>query len=147
MVRELDHVPHFRGARWADYKALGHISFYIALIQISVVLADKIDTTILGFMLPQAGRRQIAVYNVVSKAFFQLRQTGWMLAYMVMPAVASLAAANDDARAGTGQVRRHPAAHRRAAAGRAAGLGLCGPVPVAVVRRPPGLRRRRTWPR
>jgi O-antigen/teichoic acid export membrane protein len=35
------------------------------------------------------------VYNVVSKPFVQLRQTGWMLAYMVMPAVASLAAARD----------------------------------------------------
>ena len=31
----------------------------------------------------------------MSKAFLQLRQTGWMLAYMVMPAVASLAAAHD----------------------------------------------------
>jgi hypothetical protein len=31
----------------------------------------------------------------VSKPFLQLRQTGWMLAYMVMPAVASLAAARD----------------------------------------------------
>jgi O-antigen/teichoic acid export membrane protein len=95
MVRELDHVPHFRGARWADYKALGHFSFYIALIQISVVLADKIDTTILGFMLPEPAEAHIAVYDVVSKAFLQLRQTGWMLAYLVMPAVASLAAAND----------------------------------------------------
>jgi O-antigen/teichoic acid export membrane protein len=36
------------------------------------------------------------VYNVVSKPFVQLRQTGWMLAYMVMPAVASLAAARDE---------------------------------------------------
>ena len=95
MVRELDHVPHFRGARWVDYKALGHISFYMALIQISVVIADKIDTTILGSMLPKA-EPQIAVYDVVSKAFLQLRQTGWMLAYLVMPAVASLAAARDD---------------------------------------------------
>jgi len=32
----------------------------------------------------------------VGKPFFQLRQTGWMLAYMVMPAVASLAAARDE---------------------------------------------------
>jgi len=96
MVRELDHAPHFRGARWADYKALGHISFYMALIQISVVLGDKIDTTILGFMLPKPAGPQIAVYDVVSKGFLQLRQTGWMLAYMVMPAVASLAAARDD---------------------------------------------------
>ncbi len=96
MVRELDHVPHFHGARWADYKALGHISFYIALIQISVVLADKIDTTILGFMLPKPAGAHIAVYKVVSTPFLQLRQTGWMLAYLVMPAVASLAAARDD---------------------------------------------------
>ena len=33
---------------------------------------------------------------MVSKPFVQLRQTGWMLAYMVMPAVASLAAARDE---------------------------------------------------
>jgi O-antigen/teichoic acid export membrane protein len=96
MVRELDHAPHFRGARWADYRALGHISFYMALIQISVVLADKVDTTILGFMLPEPAGPHIAVYDVVSKPFLQLRQTGWMLAYMVMPAVASLAAARDE---------------------------------------------------
>jgi O-antigen/teichoic acid export membrane protein len=96
MVRELDHVPHFRGARWVDYKALGQISFYVALIQISVVLADKVDTTILGFMLPKPAGPPIAVYDVVSKPFLQLRQTGWMLAYMVMPAVASLAAARDE---------------------------------------------------
>jgi len=95
MVRELDHVPHFHGAHWADYKALGHVSFYIALIQISVVLADKVDTTILGFMLPKPAGPHIAAYDLVSKPFLQLRQTGWTLAYMVMPAVASLAAARD----------------------------------------------------
>ncbi len=95
MARELDHVPHFHGARWDDYKALGRISFYIALIQISVVLADKIDTMILGFMLPEPANPHITVYDMVSKAFLQLRQAGWMLAYLVMPAVASLAAAND----------------------------------------------------
>jgi Na+-driven multidrug efflux pump len=96
MSHELGHLLHFRGARWADYKALGHISFYVALIQISVVLADKVDTTILGFMLPKPAGPHIAVYDVVSKPFLQLRQTGWMLAYMVMPAVASLAAARDE---------------------------------------------------
>ena len=93
--RELGHSPHFRGARWVDYKALGHISLYIALIQISVVLADKLDTTVLGFLIPIDSEAAITVYNVVSKPFVQLRQTGWMLAYMVMPAVASLAAARD----------------------------------------------------
>jgi O-antigen/teichoic acid export membrane protein len=96
MVRELGHVPHFHGARWADYRVLGHFSFYVALIQISIVLADKLDTTILGFMLAAGAEQAISVYNVVSKPFVQLRQTGWMLAYLVMPAVASLAAARDE---------------------------------------------------
>jgi O-antigen/teichoic acid export membrane protein len=96
MVRELGHVPHFRGARWVDYKLLGQFSFYIALIQISVVLADKVDTTVLGFVLADGAEPAIAVYQFVSKPFLQLRQTGWMLAYLVMPAVASLAAAHDE---------------------------------------------------
>ena len=93
MVRELGHVPHFHGARRADYAALLHISFYMFLIQLSVVLADKIDTTILGFAL--ADEAANAVYMFVSKPFVQIRQTGWTLAYLVMPAVASLAAARD----------------------------------------------------
>ncbi len=54
MVHELGHSPHFRGARWVDYKALGQISLYVALIQISVVLADRIDIAILGFLIPDA---------------------------------------------------------------------------------------------
>lgn len=95
MARELGHVPHFHGARRSDYAALFHISFYMFLIQLSVVLADKIDTTILGFALPDPGPAN-SVYAVVSKPFAQLRQTGWMLASMVMPAVASLAAARDE---------------------------------------------------
>jgi O-antigen/teichoic acid export membrane protein len=95
MVWELGHSPHFRGAGWADYKALAHISLYVALIQISVVLADRLDTTVLGFVVPAKPEAAITVYSVVSKPFVQLRQTGWMLAYMVMPAVASLAAARD----------------------------------------------------
>ena len=69
MVRELGHAPHFRGARWATTAALGHISLYIALIQISVVMADKIDTTVLGFVLSAPGPAT-AVYDVVSKPFF-----------------------------------------------------------------------------
>lgn len=96
MVNELGHVPHFHGARWIDYKLLGRFSFYIALIQISVVLADKVDTTILGFVRAKDAEAAIAVYQFVSKPFLQLRQTGWMLAYLVMPAVASLVAANDE---------------------------------------------------
>jgi O-antigen/teichoic acid export membrane protein len=95
MIRELGHSPHLDGARWVDYKALGHISLYMALIQISVVLADRLDIAVLGFVVPINSEVAITVYGVVSKPFLQLRQTGWMLAYMVMPAVASLAAARD----------------------------------------------------
>ncbi len=94
MVRELGYRPHFGGARLADYKSLLNFSFYIALIQLSVVLADKVDTSVLGFILDDPGPAN-SVYDVVSKPFLQLRQTGWMLAYMVMPAVASLIAAGD----------------------------------------------------
>jgi O-antigen/teichoic acid export membrane protein len=71
-----------------------HISFYMCLIQISLVLADRVDKTILGFALEAPGPAT-AVYEVVSKPFTQVRQTGWMLAYLVMPAVASLIGARD----------------------------------------------------
>jgi O-antigen/teichoic acid export membrane protein len=94
MTRELGHRPHFQGARWQDYQALLHISFYVFAIQLSVVLADKLDTTILGFALRDPGPGT-TIYNNVGKAFMQIRQTGWMLSYLVMPAVASLAAARD----------------------------------------------------
>lgn len=96
VVGELGHVPHFGGARLEDYKSLIHISFYMFLVQLSVVLADKVDTAILGFATidPDAAN---SVYLAVSKPFLQIRQTGWTLAYMVMPAVASLVAARDEA--------------------------------------------------
>lgn len=96
MVGELGIVPHVRGASWGEFRGLFVLSGYVFLIQLSVVLADRIDTTILGFVLPegQAGPAT-TVYSNVSKPFIQIRQTGWMLSYMVMPAVASLAAARD----------------------------------------------------
>ncbi|WZO98454.1 oligosaccharide flippase family protein [Isosphaeraceae bacterium EP7] len=94
VVRELGYVPRFRGARMADFAALTQISFYLFLIQLSVVLADKVDTTILGFATVDPGWAN-AVYKNVSMPFLQIRQTGWMLAYLVMPAVASLVAARD----------------------------------------------------
>ena len=94
MSHELGYLPRFQGSRLEDYRPLIHISFYMFLIQLSVVLADKIDTTILGFALAEPGPAT-AVYQVVSKPFLQIRQSGWTLAYMVMPAVASLAAARD----------------------------------------------------
>jgi O-antigen/teichoic acid export membrane protein len=98
MIRELGIVPHFRGANWADFRQLTTVSAYLFLIQLSVVLADRIDTTILGFALPEnVAGPATTVYGVVSKPFTQIRQTCWTLTYLVLPAVASLAAANDAA--------------------------------------------------
>ena len=92
--RELGYSPPWRGAKLADYASLLHISTYMFLMQLSVVLADKVDTMVLGYALEKPARA-VAVYQGVSKPFLQLRQTGWMLAYLVMPAVASLSAAKD----------------------------------------------------
>ena len=97
MVKELGYRPHFSGANWRDFAGLMHMSVYLFLIQLSVVLADKVDTTILGFALPDLDPGPaITVYQNVSKPFLQIRQTGWTLTYLVMPAVASLAAARDE---------------------------------------------------
>ncbi len=97
MVRELGYKLHFVGAHWSDMASLLHISGYMFLMQLSVVLADKIDTTVLGFALTKADAGPaITIYQNVSKPFLQIRQTGWTLAYLVMPAVASLVAARDE---------------------------------------------------
>jgi O-antigen/teichoic acid export membrane protein len=95
MSRELGYRLHFAGARWADFKELGRFGFYMALIQIGTVLTDKVDTSILGFVLASPGPH-IAAYDVVSKPFLLLRQVGGMLASMVVPAVAGLAAVRDE---------------------------------------------------
>ncbi len=95
MVRELGYIPRFGRIGWGDFAPLLRVGGYMFLIQLSVVLADKLDTAILGFALPNPGPA-ITVYQNVSKPFLQIRQTGWTLAYLVMPAVASLLAARDD---------------------------------------------------
>jgi O-antigen/teichoic acid export membrane protein len=104
MVRELGFRLHIRGAEWGEFRGLLKVSVYVFLIQLSVVLADRIDKTVLGFALPAGvAGPATAIYEVVSKPFFQIRQTGWMLSYLVLPAVASLAAAGD--RAGLERVK------------------------------------------
>jgi len=96
VVRELGFVPHFAGANRSDFSALARIGFYVFLMQLSVVLGDKVDTTILGYALPTADvGHGITIYQNISKPFIQIRQTGWTLAYLIMPAVASLAAVGD----------------------------------------------------
>ncbi len=121
MIRELGYVPRFRGAGWADFRALLGISLYVFLIQLSVVLADRLDKTVLGFVLEDAGLAT-TIYENVSKPFVQIRQTGWMLSYMVMPAVASLARLARGTGSGADQVRRLADAHRPADARGAPGL-------------------------
>ena len=96
MVRELGYSPHFARVGWSDFAPLLQLGGSMFLIQLSIVLADKLDTLILGFALPEADPGPaITVYQNVSKPFLQIRQTAWTLAYLVSPAVASLAAAGD----------------------------------------------------
>ena len=96
MVKELGYKIHFRGATRADYAAMFHISIFMALMQWSVVLADKVDTTVLGYALPSSDAEfLLTVYQNVSKPFLQIRQTSWTLAFLVMPAVVSLAVGGD----------------------------------------------------
>ena len=96
MDRELGYRPRwFKGVHWADFRALSKFSGFVFMIQLSVVLADKLDKTILGFLLENPGPAT-TIYEVVSKPFMQVRQCGWMLSYLVMPAVAGLVAARDD---------------------------------------------------
>lgn len=94
MAREVGYVPQLGGVRRADFAALKQVGFAMFLMQLSVALSDKMDTTILGFALDDPGPAN-ATYAVVSKPFLQLRQTGWVLASLVMPAAASLVVARD----------------------------------------------------
>jgi O-antigen/teichoic acid export membrane protein len=96
MVKELGYRPHFWGATRSDYAAMMHISIYMALMQWSVVLADKVDTIVLGYGLQTDNAEfLVTVYQNVSKPFLQIRQTSWTLAYLVMPAVVSMAVGGD----------------------------------------------------
>jgi O-antigen/teichoic acid export membrane protein len=96
MVFELRFAPLLTLPARTDFAPLLQIGFYLFLMQLSVVLADKVDSTILGYALPEQNPGpSITVYQNVSKPFFQIRQTAWTLAYFVVPAVASLAAARD----------------------------------------------------
>jgi len=95
-IREFGMFPGFRGASWHEFAGMIPMSLWVFLIQLSVVIADKLDTTVLGFVMAEPGPAN-SIYLVVSKPFMQLRQTGWTLAYFVMPAAATLIAARDAA--------------------------------------------------
>ena len=148
MVRELGHAPHFRGARWADYKVAGAYQLLRGADpdQRGAGRQARHDDPRLHAR-PRRGR--------VGRVGVQRGEQ----AVRAAPPDRLDAGLHGDAgggqpgggarraRAGAGQVRRHAAAHRRAAAGGPAGLDLRRPVPLAVDRRPAGLRRRRARPR
>ncbi len=94
MIYDLAYLPRLTTISWRDFRGLTEISLAMFMIQLSVVIADKMDKAVLGFALADP-EQAIAAYDVVSKPFLQLRQMGWMLAYFVLPAVASLTAADD----------------------------------------------------
>ena len=94
IAREIGYAPRFVRVGLGDFRGLARISIYMSMVQLSVVLADKIDTTVLGFAVDRAAHA-ITEYTAVSRPFMAIRQMGWTLAYFVMPAVASLTAAGD----------------------------------------------------
>lgn len=93
-MTEFGMFPSFRKASWSEFMGMVPMSLWVFLIQLSIILADKLDTTVLGFVLNDPASAT-SIYQVVSKPFMQVRQMGWTLAYFVMPAAASLAAAKD----------------------------------------------------
>jgi O-antigen/teichoic acid export membrane protein len=93
-VGELGVIPNYRNASWLEFCGMIPMSLWVFLIQLSVIIADKLDTTVLGFVLNDPAPAT-SIYQVVSKPFMQVRQMGWTLAYFVMPAAASLAASRD----------------------------------------------------
>ncbi len=96
MIHELRCVPVFTVPRARIMRGYFRSDSTCFLMQLSVVLADKVDTTILGYALPDTNPGPaITVYQNVSKPFFQIRQTAWTMAYLVVPVVARLAAARD----------------------------------------------------
>ena len=96
MIKELGYWPHFYGATRADFASMMHVSVYMALMQWSVVLADKVDATVLGYALTAENTKfLITAYQNISKPFLHIRQTSWTLAYLVMPAVVNLAVGGD----------------------------------------------------
>jgi O-antigen/teichoic acid export membrane protein len=92
--REIGYIYRPLRVSFRDFRGLMHISLYMFLMHLSVAMADKVDRAILGFALPDPDEA-VSVYSTVMKPFEQVRQMGWTLAFLVMPAVASLAAADD----------------------------------------------------
>ena len=96
IAREIGYVPRFVRVGLGDFRGLARISVYMSMVQLSVVLADKLDVAVLGFAADDKNAAiDITVYSAVSRPFMAIRQMGWTLAYFVMPAVASLTAAGD----------------------------------------------------
>ena len=134
MVRELGYTLHFTGARRADYLDLMHFSVYVFLIQLSVVLADKIDTTILGFALSEKaaedgvqcvpGHQQTIHADSPDglDALVHGHARGGKPGRRARPP-----------RPRPAQVRRSQASYRRTLTRCAPGVRLCGPVPVALL--------------
>lgn len=94
MVREVQYVPRLELTSPREIFALLAISSWVFLLNLSSILADRLDTMVLGFALPDPGPAT-TVYTAVGKPYQVISQAAWMLAGLIMPAAASLAAAGD----------------------------------------------------
>ena len=95
LFQNVGYRPTLRRPSREDVSSLVKFSAYVFILNLSMILADKVDTTVLGFALADPGP-PTTVYQAVSKPFLSLRQMAWMLTGLLVPAVASLAAARDD---------------------------------------------------
>lgn len=94
LVREVGYVPRLDLAEPREIYSLLQVSFWVFMFSLSMILADRLDTMVLGFALADPGPAT-TVYSMVGKPFLVISQTAWMLAGLIMPAAASLAAAAD----------------------------------------------------
>ncbi len=95
LFRRVGYRLRLRRVDRSDFASLFQFSLYYSLIQLSVALATGVDQTVIGFLIADQTDHALTVYTLVSKPFFYVRQTGWILAHLVMPAAASLVAAQD----------------------------------------------------
>jgi O-antigen/teichoic acid export membrane protein len=97
VLHELGFRPALGRLRLSGLTSLLRSGTPVFLFQLSTVLADRMDTTVIGYALGDGSDAALTVYQSVSKPYLQIRYTGWTLSYLVMPAVASLSAVGDAA--------------------------------------------------
>ena len=94
MVWGIGYVPKLRAAQFSEFGFLMRTSLFVFVLQLSFILGEKVDTSVIGWAMNDPGPAT-TVYTVVSKPFLTIRQVVTMLTALLVPAVASLAVAGN----------------------------------------------------